>query len=707
MFNLSKLAARGLTIIALLLFTLSAYHFRYQPQTTELEVATILMLVGGAVLWLALYFDGRSARASAADTQPNAPVVVPKTRPEKSNWPLFFLGVVLMLILTEINANTLGLPIFATVSPHLQFLLLIASITCVVLGLGGIGSRRRRKKAPAAQNGAAATNGKQIPQKTGFRPHTAHILLLLITVLAFVLRAWQVGELVHKFVDEIHFSTAVIGTYNGLPLRLLVPFSTITAFPGIFPYWQTQTVYLLGRNLEGLRAVSVILGTLGIPALYLLARTLFDRPTALLAAFMLAVFPPHIHFSRIGLNNIADPLFGTLALAFLLRGLKNGRRLDFAAGGAALGLTQYFYEGGRFLYPALICVGLAWLLVTRQKVQNSPTPQPEAKEQSSAIRLPLRLSAASRQLPAFFLAALVVGLPIYITLVALQQPLDARFQTVGIGGSYWLKVNELGQPQTLEQHFVMPFLVYVHLPELALYYGGEQPMLLPVLVPFFLVGVFTLVARFRSPAFLIIIWVLITSAGNMLLTSSAIYARYVVVFPALTLLTAVGVGEALRLLWPRRFPADDMADLMTVIGLGLAVAQVAYYFGPHLQRYNEQSRLVYDAEDAMFRSAQFPYGTQIHVFSEDAPGSAYLSGVLGYLTDGLMVYPIPPQDLTTTYLSSLLIGVDHAFFIEPDDAATLALIKTFYDVEGPFFSPYRVAPERQLALYYFKGTPAG
>ncbi len=685
MLKLSKPVARTLTIIALLLFALSAYYFRYQPKPDDLEEAGLLMLAGGLTLWAALYFDARVPRLTDEETLPFPPVERQPGKGEKSNWLLFCLGIFIIVLLTEINANTLN--ILPPVSAHLQFLMLVAAIVCVVLGLGGVGARRKaRRKKPKK----AVLNHQSAPP-------VVLILLALITLLAFGLRAWQAGGLVHKFVDEVHFSTAVIGAYNGIDLKLLAPFSTITAFPWIYPYWQTQTVHLLGRELEGLRAVSVILGTLGIPALYLLARTLFDRPTALLAALLLAVFPPHIHFSRIGLNNIADPLFGTLALAFLLRGLKNGRRLDFALGGAALGLTQYFYEGGRFLYPALICIGLAWLLLTRRRI-------PASKVQGAGL---ISGRTSHTELIIFFLTALLIALPVYITLVALDQPLDARFQTVGIGGSYWLKVNEFGQPQTLEQHLVLPFLVYVHLPELALYYGGEQAMLLPLVVPFFLFGAFALAPRLRSPIILILLWILLTSAGNMLLTEAGVYARYVVAFPALMLLVAAGIREALRLLWPPHFPADHVAELMTIIGLGLAVAQVAYYFGPHLERYNQQIRLVYDAEDAIFRSARFPPNTQVHIFTTETPGGAYLSGVAGYLSDGLTVFPIHPDDLTLTYLSSLPRGIDHAFYLEPGDASTLALVKTFYDVEGPFFSPYRVPADRQLALYYFKGIPAG
>jgi hypothetical protein len=72
------------------------------------------------------------------------------------------------------------------------------------------------------------------------------------------------------------------------------------------------------------------------------------------------------------LNNIADPLFGTLAFAFIGRGLLHGRRTDFAIGGAMLGLTHYFYEGGRLLYMPL---ALAWiaaclLFTVRDKISS-------------------------------------------------------------------------------------------------------------------------------------------------------------------------------------------------------------------------------------------------------------------------------------------------------------------------------------------------
>jgi hypothetical protein len=283
-------------------------------------------------------------------------------------------------------------------------------------------------------------------------------------------------------------------------------------------------------------------------------------------------------------------------------------------------------------------------------------------------------------------------------MVVRHESLDARFQTVGIGGSYWLQVNEMGLTQTLEQHLLIPLLVYVYQPEIALYYGGDQAMILPWLVPFFLLGLFTTLYYWRSPGLIILMWVLLTSMGNMLLTESAVYARYVVAFPAIVLLIALGLRTIGWLVWPSRWRIHPVVWM--VVLLLMAGEQVRYYFGPHLTRYNQQTRQTFDSEDAMFRSVGFPWGTQIHVLAANNPGQMYLSGILNYLVDGLSVQVMPSGGVTGAYLEGLPRGVDLAFFVEPGDTYTVELLRQYFALEGPFYSPYNSLPEKQLVLFY-------
>ncbi len=554
-------------------------------------------------------------------------------------------------------------------------------------------------------------------------------LILPIVVLAFAVRFWELGDAVHHFVDEIHFSTAIahfwLAPDSNVPL--LAPFGSITAFPWLYPYLQAGAVGIFGRDLEGLRAVSAVLGTLTVPAVYLLAKTLFDRKTALLAALLLATFPPHVHFSRLGLNNVADPLFGTLALAFLARGLKSRRRMDFAIGGAALGLTQYFYEGGRFLFIFLPCLWLiGYILVgsrdrfralitpvgTRHGVSTPPDHQTASSAPLPAMRpkeVPVGGRGAGggdvpiRGIITFLLAAFLVAVPVYYALYALQRPIAARMDIVGVGGSYWLRAVTSGGGQTLDQHLFMPFLTYVFMPEQALYYDGDHPMILELFVPVFLLGAAYALWRGRGPGMVLVLWVLLTSAGNSLMTYAAIYARYVVVFPALALLMALGVRQVVPLILPSRINARFGAALIAGVILAISAIQAVYYFGPHLELYNQRMRPRADEEDALFRSVPFPPGTRIHLVTRETLDSSYVQGVLGYLADHLSVTIITPDQVTPDYLLGLSRRIDHAFYVEPKDTLTPQTLGQYFSLLPPAYSPFNVPQDKQFALYYITG----
>jgi len=716
-------------VVAFALLCLSAYFFRPAPQPNLLDEATWLLLAGSLTFWAVLRLNRRSARpislpasqpASVAGNDQAREVNPPQQGLRATRYLLNLkslvlspvsLGLFAFLILIEINTGIFGIAALRYVSSHIQFVLFLSGLILITLGVAGF-RLSLPVFSPSLRSGEGV-RGRGLSRFYHFLSSTSLVLspIFWITLLAFLLRAYGLGSAVHHFVDEIHFSNAVMSIRQPeSTVKLLWPINSITAFPWLFSYMQAWGVALLGRNLEGLRAISVVLGTLGIPALYFLARELFDRKTALLAALLLAVFPPHIQFSRIGLNNIADPLFGTLALAFLIRGLKYHRRVDFALAGAALGLTQYFYEGGRFLFPILILLSLVWFILVKPRffiesdscLKNGESAAFDTRHASRITRYSLSPQSLvlSPLLATFFLTAILIAAPVYSTLLAIRYSFDARFATVGIGGSYWLRVNALGEPQSLEQHLILPFLVYVHQPETALYYGGEQAMLLPYMVPFVVAGIIGLLAYWRAPGLILLLWVLLTSLGNMMLTESAVYARYVVAFPALALLAALGIRLWAALLWPggSRWRGWAVAALGTV----LAAGQITYFFGPHLARYNDQIRQTFDSEDAVFRSTVFPQGTQIHILTANNPGQLYLSGIANFLADGMYVFALPPANLTHAYLGALSRYVDQVFFVEPYDTATVELLKQYFILEGPFTSPYNVPPYRQLLLYYAK-----
>jgi hypothetical protein len=249
------------------------------------------------------------------------------------------------------------------------------------------------------------------------------------------------------------------------------------------------------------------------------------------------------------------------------------------------------------------------------------------------------------------------------------------------------------------------FAIYVNLPESSLFYGGGQPLLLGYLVPAFLLGVCYALWRLRSPGtLLLVIWLLLASLGNTLMVTSTHSPRYVVVFPALALLVAVGVRYILPLAGLTRLPPKPRYALVGALAATLAIGQAAYYFGPHLDRFRYDfwfNRNSPDGQDVAFRSAGFPMGTQVHVITQQPymtlPEDA---AILNFLSDGVLLEHFHSRDINPEMLNRLPLYADHAFFIEPDDMNTLYLLRQFFRLDGPLFSPWNVPMGRQFILYY-------
>jgi 4-amino-4-deoxy-L-arabinose transferase-like glycosyltransferase len=526
--------------------------------------------------------------------------------------------------------------------------------------------------------------------------------LALIMLLAVILRLWNLEYAVHRYVDEVLYMNGVVRLWDEPFAKILVPFHDITAFTWMYPYFQQMTVSVFGQNLTSIRLISVVFGTMTIPALFLLARTLFDRRTALLAALFLATFPPHVHFSRLGLNNIADPFFGTLALAFLARGLldetsKHGRT-NFVLAGVCLGLTQYFYEGGKLLYPPLTIAWLGWLIVFGR-----------AGVGQSGIALN---AATRRNLTVFALVALVIAAPVYTTLFAHNHTLTPRLNSMGRQAVDWQNLQDTtgGPLRALWEQIRYPFWFYVQLADTSpWFYGGKTALILGYWVPVFLLGVGHSIWRLRTLAFsLPLIWVVITALGNSLLRDTTEAPRFVVVFPALALLVAVGIRYTVPLIesfWAQWRSRAGLHWLITaavvLLVIGLAAAQTAYYFGPHLEAFNLLPE-THDPDDAMFRAVKLPPNTDVHIIGDAIiwPLNIYTTLRFWERNTDITINVLKPELLDDAYLQGLLLNHNQAFFVAPEDAETVAILRRYFTLGTPEISPYDLLPKYQFVMYY-------
>jgi 4-amino-4-deoxy-L-arabinose transferase-like glycosyltransferase len=631
----------------------------------------------------------------------------PNTPPVRWRWVI--LAALILALLSEVSGGLLGLKWLSAMSAHLQILLFCVAIASLILAF-------REPNSLSLRSGEGA-GGWGLTQYSAL---STQYFLLLITILALALRLWHNGQAIHSLVDEMNFVSGMTNFWKPDPVLILTPMDNISPYTWLFPYAQANFVWLFGRNMEAIRAVSAVVGALGIPALYLLAATLFNRKTALVAAFLLAVFPPHIHFSRIALNQIADPLIGTLALAFLARSLKHQHRLDYALAGIFLGLTQYFFEGGRLLYIPLAAI---WFFAVWLFTQADDT-------------VGTRHVVSFRKIGYCVLCTALLAAPVYYTLLAIRKPLTGRMDASGLDTNFWNTFSQspfVGGLNYLVNHLSPSMRVYGLLPDATRYYGGQTALILPLVLPFFLIGLIVIFRHSRSAGnLLLLLLILAVSLGNSLLLVSSSSTHYVVVFPALALTIALGLIAALDWLAAhlksrrvtqlfsstgnRQLTTGNLSSLITHYSLLVTVLvlltgyQLVYYFGPHLAHFDadfRETRPNHDIEDAVYRSLDFPPNTQVHIIGRGKFDIGYGFKFAYFFRDDLPTDSDISTNLTPAWAANLPRNVDQAFFFEFEDIPTLELLQATFKsaLEGPFFSPYNVPQERQYVLFYVRRLP--
>jgi hypothetical protein len=135
---------------------------------------------------------------------------------------------------------------------------------------------------------------------------------LLVRLVVLLITVDAPGDGPSRALMAYEWSKApVFVTHGGwLPSHLYIP--------GLF-------YFVVNDPLVSTRILNLILGSLTIPLYYCLIRKLYDRPVAILASLLLAVFPLHIGLSVSSLADISF-LFATITSMLLLVGIEQGQR---------------------------------------------------------------------------------------------------------------------------------------------------------------------------------------------------------------------------------------------------------------------------------------------------------------------------------------------------------------------------------------------
>jgi 4-amino-4-deoxy-L-arabinose transferase-like glycosyltransferase len=184
------------------------------------------------------------------------------------------------------------------------------------------------------------------------------ILLCLIFVFALLVRFWKLGT----YPDAIDEDEMAAGYYGYSLLRngtdeyghkFPIYFESVGDYKyGLLFYLETIPIGLFGLNPVSTRSVSAIAGSLSVVVIFFLAYEIFRKEKyALMAAFILAINPTNIHFSRVAYSNILGALFAILSITLFIQWIKGGRFWRAALALISLLLSIYTYQAYRIFLP--------------------------------------------------------------------------------------------------------------------------------------------------------------------------------------------------------------------------------------------------------------------------------------------------------------------------------------------------------------------
>jgi 4-amino-4-deoxy-L-arabinose transferase-like glycosyltransferase len=458
------------------------------------------------------------------------------------------LAIALITSYTAIRLNEAGRPGEAV-------LFWLSSVAAGILAWAGL----RAETGPGEPSSAEAAAGDAGPT-AGPLLRWEVLAVVGCTALALLLRLVRLGTVPYVISgDEASMGLEAVNVLEG---RLVDPFATgWLSHPTLYFFMLSGPVALLGRNAWGLRLLSPLVGTAAVPLLYFLARRLLDRRIALAGMVLLACSHLSIHFSRLGINNIYDPLFGLVAFFFLVRGLQEGRLIDFALSGAALAVAQFFYMGARLLPVMVAAFFLLWWV-----------QRPRER----------RLFGPGAVLGGTFL---LTGAPLLRFFLLHPADFMARVRIVGIIQSGWLQSEQAVTGKTalglLWDQLRKSLLAFNYTVDPTSWYAAPIPYLDFVSAVLFVLGLVVLLRHWRRMGHLVVhVWFwLCLFVGGMLVENPPSSPRFVIFMPAVCLIAGMGLVALLDTagkLLPAPRPWLNRA-LVAVLAIA-ALLNVQFYF---------------------------------------------------------------------------------------------------------------------------------
>src|SRR5579872_1449546 len=185
------------------------------------------------------------------------------------------------------------------------------------------------------------------------------LLVIFLVVVSAVLRLWAFGSvppspdwdeaaLGYNAYSILHTGRDEYGAYLPVVLRSFDDYK-----PALYAYLIIPFLFIFGLSIQAVRMPSVVFGIATVVVVFFLMEDLFNnKKLSFLIAFLLAISPWHIQFSRIGFESNVGLALNIFGIFFFLRGLKKPYVLFLSV--ASFCLSIYVYQSEKVFSPLML-----------------------------------------------------------------------------------------------------------------------------------------------------------------------------------------------------------------------------------------------------------------------------------------------------------------------------------------------------------------
>ena len=204
------------------------------------------------------------------------------------------------------------------------------------------------------------------------------ILLGIISLMALVLRFWQLGSVPPGWRDDELINSLVI-SQKVLDGDLAIYYADASGHEALYHMLNAIMLATFGPGVPGIRWLSAFLGALTISLTFLVGRRFFGSMSGLVAAAALAVSFWSLMYSRIGIRHVLTPVLALLTFYFFLRGLGFGppdnrspraHLIDFFLAALFMGLGFYTYFASRGVPLILLAFTIYMIFFAREIIKR-------------------------------------------------------------------------------------------------------------------------------------------------------------------------------------------------------------------------------------------------------------------------------------------------------------------------------------------------